>query len=535
MSNANRFGVMLDMSRNAVMKLSELKKFAKLLQSFGYNMIQLYTEDTYEVDDEPYFGHLRGRYSKAELKEFVDYCDTLGIEVIPCIQTLAHLNQIFHHKKYLAINDVTDILLAGDERTYALIENMFKTVRQVFKSEYIHIGMDEAHLLGAGKYLARNGYESRFEILSKHLARVIEIARKYELRPMMWSDMYFRIANHGPYQTLNDVITDEIVATCPDGVELVYWDYYQDNKAVYDNMILQHKKFHKPTWFAGGAWSWKGFAPFNRWSIDTMRLAIESCAEHGVDNVFFTMWGDNGKECSYWSLLPALFAFRKIYDGVTDEEVMKAQFKEVTGEDFDAMMALDLPNQVAPYDGRWSTVSKTMLYNDPLLGIYDRSVNEEAPAQYAEFAKTLRAYGKDSAYAYLFEYEAALCELLSVKYDLGVRARAAYKKGDKQALQNILGDIDRAGELLEAFYRTFKTVWMKENKPFGFEVQDIRLGGLQFRLRAAKETIAAYVNGESDRIEEFDEPVLDPGEPGTAGKAPIINQYNKIATPSVLG
>ena len=62
------FGVMLDMSRNAVMKPEELKKFARIIRSFGYNMIELYTEDTYEVEGEPYFGYMRGRYTKAELK-----------------------------------------------------------------------------------------------------------------------------------------------------------------------------------------------------------------------------------------------------------------------------------------------------------------------------------------------------------------------------------------------------------------------------------------------------------------------------------
>ena len=229
-NTGTRFGVMLDMSRNAVMKLDALKEFANTLHTFGYNMIQLYTEDTYEVDGEPYFGHLRGRYSKAELKEFVDHCDALGMEVIPCIQTLAHLNQIFRHGEYQLIRDTGDILLVGDERTYQLIENMFATVRQVFRSDYIHIGMDEAHMLGLGKYLDQNGYRNRFDILSEHLSRVIAMAKKHGLTPIMWSDMFFRLANHGTYATLEDVITDEIVSKCPDGVELVYWDYYSTDK-----------------------------------------------------------------------------------------------------------------------------------------------------------------------------------------------------------------------------------------------------------------------------------------------------------------
>ena len=49
------FGVMLDMSRNAVMKPAMLKKYVDYLSAFGYNMLQLYTEDTYQVCDEPIF------------------------------------------------------------------------------------------------------------------------------------------------------------------------------------------------------------------------------------------------------------------------------------------------------------------------------------------------------------------------------------------------------------------------------------------------------------------------------------------------
>ena len=146
------FGVMLDMSRNAVMKPSEVKNFATILKKMGYNMLQLYTEETYEVDNEPYFGYMRGRYTQEELKDIVAYCDNIGVEVIPCVQTLAHLERIFRWHPYYAINDMGDVLLVGEERTYELIENMFRSLRKCFHSEYVHIGMDEAHMLGLGKY-----------------------------------------------------------------------------------------------------------------------------------------------------------------------------------------------------------------------------------------------------------------------------------------------------------------------------------------------------------------------------------------------
>mgnify|MGYP006356019235 CR=1 FL=1 len=42
MEEKKYFGVMIDCSRNAVMKPAEVINFAKILKSFGYNMLQLY-------------------------------------------------------------------------------------------------------------------------------------------------------------------------------------------------------------------------------------------------------------------------------------------------------------------------------------------------------------------------------------------------------------------------------------------------------------------------------------------------------------
>ena len=52
--------VMIDCSRNAVMTVSALKKLIRYLAVFGYNQLELYVEDTYELKGEPYFGYLRG-------------------------------------------------------------------------------------------------------------------------------------------------------------------------------------------------------------------------------------------------------------------------------------------------------------------------------------------------------------------------------------------------------------------------------------------------------------------------------------------
>jgi hypothetical protein len=69
MKKKKSLGVMIDLSRNAVMSLPALRDFLTTLKKFGYNTVFLYMEDTYEVEGEEYFGYMRGRYSVEEMKE----------------------------------------------------------------------------------------------------------------------------------------------------------------------------------------------------------------------------------------------------------------------------------------------------------------------------------------------------------------------------------------------------------------------------------------------------------------------------------
>ncbi len=532
--NKKYFGVMLDMSRNSVMKPEEVKKFAKTISSFGYNMIELYTEDTYEVEGEPYFGYMRGRYTKAELRDMAEYCDSIGVELVPCIQTLAHLNQIFRWTEYEAINDTEDILLVENERTYELIENMFKTLSESFTSRLVNIGMDEAHLVGLGKYLDRHGFENRFDIIRRHLCRVIEIANKYGFKPQMWSDMFFRLANEGRYYGKGAVITDEIKAAVPEGVELVFWDYYHTDREMYDDMLRAHLEFDRPVWFGGGAWTWYGFAPYNDRTMKRMLPAMEACRERGIDNIFFTMWQDDGGECSFYSILPALFLLRRAYEGKTDRAELSREFYELTGESLDAMWALDLPNEVAEDKLIVCNASKYMLYSDPFLGYMDATVDKDCRAVYKSYAKRLRRLSKESrSYSYIFDSMAALCEVMAIKYNLGADTRAAYKAGDKAALAALCEDYKKLERRIEAFYRTERELWFRENKPHGFEVQDARLGGLVKRVESCRERLAAYIAGELASIPELEDELLPfAGHPFVGATAPVsYNGWARVASP----
>ena len=509
-----KLGVMIDCSRNAVMTVAAFKKMVDILSSLGYNTIRLYTEDTYEVDGEPYFGYLRGRYTKVEIKEMDGYAKERGIELIPCIQTLAHLGTIFRHADYGVIKDIDDIVLVGDERTYTLIDNMFKTISETFSTKNIHIGMDEAFMLGKGQYLDKNGLSTRAEIIKKHLDKVLAIAQKYAFKCEIWGDMYMHAAYGGNYTFTKDE-SEQIKALIPQDLKLCYWDYYHTEISHYEDCIDRHRKLTDNISFGGGIWTWVGFCPNNRYSLEICEAAVKACLNKGVKEVYFTMWGDNGGECSPFSVLPSLVAASEFAKGNFDLNKIKVLFKEKFAMDFDLFASLEKLDMVYAKEGEPADTlcpAKTMLYTDPFCGIFDPYVEEGvAPTYYRNLAKELRKGEKDPTWRYLFKNMRALSDVMEIKFDLGVETRKAYKSGDRYTLNTIVKKkYPLLIKRLTAFYDAFESAWMAEKKPSGFEIQDIRIGGLIQRVKHCKHVLEKYLDGQLEVVEELEQELLAP-------------------------
>ena len=499
------FGVMFDASRNAVLKVETVKKLIRLAAYLGYNSVGLYMEDTIRIKDEPYFGYMRGAYSESEIQEADRYAQVFGIELRPYIQTLAHLNQIVRYEEYQKIIDTDDILLADDPRTEELLEHLIGTVAKDFSSRKINIGMDEAHMVGLGKYLDKHGYTNRMEIMQKHLDMVLSICKKYGFQVQMWSDMFFRLAYHGEYYD-NDVEKLRGIHI-PQDVEIGYWDYYSTDEAHYDEMIRRHQKLTDRVAFVGGAWKWTGFVPHNRYSIQAGKAALAACRKNKVRSVIITCWGDDGAEASAFSVLPTFFTNAQIaYDSKMKEDA----FYLLTGYRLQDFIKLD---DVNPYleDGlKHNNASKYLLYNDPLIGTFDSVVRDDTAEKFTEEAEWLGGNSQDSPFFYLMDTARNLCLVLEKKAALGIRIRNAYDKKDQDALHEIANmEIPMLLQRLQDFYECFRTQWNMENKSFGFEVQTVRIGGLMQRLRDVQSILNAYLNHEISEIDELEKPVKE--------------------------
>lgn len=509
-----RNGLMLDCSRNAVFTVEKIKSILQTLARLGMNVLMLYTEDTYEVEEEPYFGIYRGRYTRDELREIDSYASVLGIELVPCIQTLAHLHNALKWPEMEEVRDSADILQVGKEETYQFITRLLSTVKDTFSTNRVHLGMDEAIMLGLGNYLKENGYKKSSLLVKEHCLRVMDICRKLGLEPMIWSDMYITPNTGGSYYQI-PADADYAMWEKPDkDLGLVYWDYYHNDSETYEKMLDIHQMLSDKVIFAGGSWIWNGISPNYSKTFAATHASLQTCKKYGIKEVLCTAWMDNGAETPVDAVLPGLVLFAHLgFHREYIEDVLREEFQSCTGGEMGDFMALDDFDRLflqGKENLEASNPSKYLLYQDPLIGLFDAHVKEagmDMGAYYRELQSRMeKCAAKEDTYAQLFSFYGKLAAVLVHKSDLGVRIKEAYDGKEKDVLKEIgSNEIPEIVRSLEEMKQLREELWMADAKPFGYELLDIRIGGVITRLKSAGRRIERYLAGDIMRLEELEE------------------------------
>ena len=507
-------GVMIDVSQgNAVLRPSTVERVLRRMSLMGLNMLMLYAEDSYDVPGEPEFGYMRSRYTAEEIRSLDAYAHALGIELIPCMQTLAHLIDVLKWSRYHDIRDDEETLLVGDERVYELVEKLIDAASSPVRTKRIHIGMDEAWRLGLGRYLQLNGYTPKFDIMNRHLRRVVEICSRRGLRPMIWSDMFFRAASRtGDYYDREAVIPDEVIAQAPRGVQLVYWDYYHTDRAFFEDFIDRHRRFGSDPIFAGGIWNWYSFGVNQAYTIASTNAALEACKRKGIREVFATIWGDDTNECVIDSTLPGMQLYAEHgYAKELDATKLPARFATCTGARYDDFMATQLIDEIPGVpEGNpgMCNPSRYLLWQDPLLGMYDANTRGLGVAEhYRALASRLgAATGRNGESGAAFEILSRLASALELKSEIGIRMADAYGARDRAALESM---VSRELPALEArvreLWESHRGIWLGMYKPAGWEIIDLRYGAVLARIATAASRLRSWLAGRIPRIEELEE------------------------------
>ena len=524
-------GLMVDSSRNGVMSPAKLREVMVRLALFGYNALCLYTEDTYEVKGHPEMGYLRGRYTQRELGELDRYAAGLGIEMFPCIQTLGHLRQILSHPNYSHLQDNENVLNLKVDETYTFLEDMIENAARPYKSDRIHLGLDETWGLSQGKAFVRNKPIDPREDYLNHVNWLADLCRKKGLKPMMWGDIVIGMSG-------TEAFTESQAGNLSADMKMIFWNYYRPDSEYYRTTIRQYRRMGFEPLVAPGLWSWGRLWGSQEITDASAPHFMRVAREEGIREALMTMWGDDGHEAPFASSYPAMAQFADdCWLAEPGMERTSLTVEAICGTPYEVYT---LPSRLDHYPRRDSdnikyraNLGKGILWDDPLLGVFARHYERvKLGDHFGEVAEEIcRASRRSSpSDGKLFDYARKLSGVIAQKADLHNRARRAYQDGNRSELEEISASIPRVVRSMRALMVAHGEIWREERKPFGFEVLQARYGGQLVRLEEMKKRIDSYLSGRDREIEEFEERSVKIWP----GASRCRTRYGQVATMSTI-
>ena len=523
-------GAMIDVSRGRVLTVDYLKGRFDRMRKMGYNAVMLYTEDTYRLDGEPKWGYLRGGYSAEEIRTLKAHADGLGLVLIPCIQTLGHLEQPLRWAEYEDIRNTAFTVLVGEERTYALIDKMLAFWQQTVGGARIHLGMDEAMGFAGGKCRRLSDEKSDVDVFLRHLKRVCDIcAKRGFTEPIIWSDMFYRLASktHDYYDPMAKADAS-LAARIPSGLRLCYWDYYHSDRAYYADMIDGHWSLGSEPVLAGGIQLWNHFLHDREKTLSTMKPFVEAAKEKNCGEFFFAMWGDDGGYAIPDIAEEGLFACAELAAGRTAEPTAEncARFKALTGYDYCSMAKLG--EVCRHYADDWPEMIQeaSILYDDPLFCANYRNYLVRTPSKTTDRRLYCACYRdavwRDDGEKVMADYRktledckglsglppvvAAIVRTLAAKVCYEADILVAWRTKDRKTLERIAEkDLPALVAALRDFMELYRTDWYATSQPFGFERIQKRNAAALARLEEAQRRLDDWLAGRVATIEELDE------------------------------
>lgn len=515
-----RFGTMQDCS-DGLMSVGGIKQMIRQSAIMGFTYLGLYTETTYTVENEPYFGYKTGKYSKEELKEIVEYGKKFNVEIVPYIQTLGHLAQLFKWGEYYEISDIQNILLAESDRTYRLIENMIASLRDCFLTERISLGADEAYFMGRGRYnwfINEENYDYT-SLFIEHIKKVVSIAKKYGFNyPEIWCDTLFEMKYKGyiyPPENIYKPFEKEITENFP-SVTVRMWNYGVTDEKEFNRCYKITSSLSNNISFAGIAHGYASFASENYKTARMVQAVKNGCLNCGINDILITRWESIQ---SPFSMLAAYYDYAERCcesSGYNIEERCRFLF----GYTYTELLQTDIPNHI-DFGIADTSVAETnapfyIIVDDLLLGIMQRHIPPHAKEYFTECAETLGALAKrKSAFANVFAFEAELCRTVAMKAPFTAEIKSAYDAGDKEKLAVLCAKLPALAAQIGKFHRAYEKYWLSYNKRSGFELFDMRLGGLKQRIISVKRILEDYISGKTQKIEQLEEerlPLFKGGE-----------------------
>ena len=182
--------------RTQVQTLPALEQLAKKAAEGGMNALVMEWEATFPFEDNATLCN-RFAFSKSEVRDFINFCQRLGVDVIPLQNCFGHAEYILRHERYAGLRedakDLSQVCPLRKEAAEKVFRSIFSEIAAAHPSRYIHIGCDETFLLGhckkCAEYVERHG---KSRLFVEYVSLMCDIVRDLGKTPVIWADILLR-------------------------------------------------------------------------------------------------------------------------------------------------------------------------------------------------------------------------------------------------------------------------------------------------------------------------------------------------------
>ncbi len=199
-------------------RMETLKRYIDWAARLKVNMIGFELEDKFEYPSHPVIG-APGAFTTAQLQEIVNYGLERHIQVVPQVQSPAHMAYVLKHPEFAALRadgNNYQVCLC-DQRSYDLIFSMYDDLIKATKGiDYFFVSTDEVYYAGiCAKCVEPYNPANRSLKWVEFVKRAHDFLTKHGRKMLVWGE-YPLLAEHVkmlPPDIINGVSSPEYVAT----------------------------------------------------------------------------------------------------------------------------------------------------------------------------------------------------------------------------------------------------------------------------------------------------------------------------------
>lgn len=281
-----------DVTRGRIPTLDTLKKLADTLSFYKMNQLQLYIEHSFLFEDFSEMWRDDTPLTAEEIMELDEYCQKLGIELVPSLSSFGHLYKLLNTKTYCHLCELENAkgepfsfvarqmhhtLDITSEESYELVVRLIEEFMPLFHSKQFNIGADETFDLGKGKSKAYAEEAGLDRIYIDYVKKLCVWLVEKEYRPMFWGDVICGFP--------------EFIKELPKETICLNWGYAWNQS---EDQVAALAKAGATQYVCPGVGGWNQFINLMESAYSNISRMCNYGEKYGAIGLLNTDWGDFG-------------------------------------------------------------------------------------------------------------------------------------------------------------------------------------------------------------------------------------------------